>query len=103
MIKIIKGLLWGHRNMRSYNPDSCEQTLSFEFRGKCFDIKSLEKWDEPPYLGGILDRSSVLSLFRFLTECLDDIRCDECYKFKLPSNFDVKGEIRCIHCGELYK
>lgn len=103
MISLLKGLRLCSRNMRSTHPESKVTSCIFEFRGKKLEIHNTSPWDVDPYLGCKLSRQDVEELMRYLLECLKDKKCDACWDISLPSALEISGEIKCKHCGELYR
>jgi len=103
VIKIMKGLRFGQRNMKSIYPESKVSSCIFEFRDKHFEIQNTEKWDVEPYLGCKLDKQVIKGLIQWLQECLAEKKCDYCWNIEIPEQFDISGDIKCKKCGEFYR
>lgn len=99
MIEYIKGLMMCKRNDRIQYPDDCYLTSVFKFRDKSINISNLSKRDVSPYIGCDFDRESAAMVRDWLSECLNDSRCDKCWDYKLPSNFN--GKITCSSFGNI--
>lgn len=100
MIKYIKGCFLG--KIDSSDEDARAYVTSvFKFREKAINISNLKECNDLPYLGCEIDRASALLLRDWLTECLQDERCDFCWDYKVPWPF--KGELSCTHCGNKYQ
>lgn len=100
MINVIKGIFI---DRRSCDEDEKSTALVFRFRDHKFCVNNIEKKDEKPYLGAILNKQQVLALAEWLKDALtlDGACCDACYGWRIPDEYDFIGEVNCKNCGNL--